>query len=200
MLTRQRTRGNVFIHGLTNARVYPEIRLLNGRWPRPGVHELLASATAAGLNEGLGISDRVPIRGADWTIVGTFQQTGDLFDQALIADAETLMAAIGRNSYEEAVVVLKAARDLPHFVELLSANPTLMVDVYKETTIREQRISSTRHFLDFVSYFIGAIMAGAATCAALSSTYAAVESRGPELATLRAIGFWNGPRHRLNSG
>ncbi|HEX3836091.1 MAG TPA: ABC transporter permease [Steroidobacteraceae bacterium] len=189
VMTREGTRGTVYLYGLTNPQVYPEIQLMQGRWPRPGVHELLASAAAQNLNVGLDISSRVPIRGADWTIVGTFRETGDLFDQALLADAATIMSAVGRVSFEQAVVILKAADELPRFTEVMAANPTLKVDVYGEAAIREERISGTRHFLDFVAYFIGAIMAGAATCAALSSAYSAVEARAQELATLRAIGF-----------
>jgi putative ABC transport system permease protein len=189
VMTRQGTRGTAFLYGLTNPRVYPEIRLVAGRWPRPGVHELLASAAAENLNVGLRISNRVPIRGADWTIVGTFRETGDLFDQALIADAATIMSAVGRVSYEEAVVILNDPGDLPEFTAAMAADPAVKADVYAEATIREESISGTRHFLDFVAYFIGTIMAGAATCAALSSAYAAVEARAQELATLRAIGF-----------
>ncbi|HTV79608.1 MAG TPA: FtsX-like permease family protein [Steroidobacteraceae bacterium] len=180
---------NVFIRGITNPRVYPEIRLLRGRWPRPGVHELLVSTKARQLIRGLEISDLVPIRGADWRIVGSFGETGDVLDLSLVADAETIMAAVGRTSYEEVVLVMRSPAEIPAYVASMSADPTLMADVYREAVIREQTFAGVRRFLDFVSYFIGAIMAGAATCAALSSTYATVDARSPELATLRAIGF-----------
>jgi ABC-type antimicrobial peptide transport system permease subunit len=47
--------------------------------------------------------------------------------------------------------------------------------------------------LNFVSYFVGTIMAIAATLGAVNSLYAIVDSRRRELATLRAIGFGSGP-------
>ncbi len=47
--------------------------------------------------------------------------------------------------------------------------------------------------LDFVSYFVGTIMAIAATLGAVNSLYAIVDSRRREFATLRAIGFGSGP-------
>jgi putative ABC transport system permease protein len=50
-----------------------------------------------------------------------------------------------------------------------------------------------RNLLDFVSYFIGGLMAIGAACGALSSLYAAVDSRTREIATLRALGFGCGP-------
>lgn len=50
-----------------------------------------------------------------------------------------------------------------------------------------------RGTLDFVSYFIGGLMALGATCGALGSLYAAVDARTVEIATLRAIGFGAAP-------
>jgi putative ABC transport system permease protein len=47
--------------------------------------------------------------------------------------------------------------------------------------------------LDFVSYFVGAVMAAGATLGAVNSMYAIVDSRKREIATLRAIGFGAGP-------
>jgi putative ABC transport system permease protein len=47
--------------------------------------------------------------------------------------------------------------------------------------------------LDFISYFVGGIMAIGAICGALASLYAAVDARRREIATLRAIGFGSGP-------
>jgi putative ABC transport system permease protein len=47
--------------------------------------------------------------------------------------------------------------------------------------------------LNFASYFVGAILAIAATIGAANSMYAVVDSRRRELATLRAIGFNDGP-------
>ena len=47
--------------------------------------------------------------------------------------------------------------------------------------------------LNFVSYFVGGIMALAATIGAANSLYAIVDGRRRELATLRAIGFNSAP-------
>jgi len=47
--------------------------------------------------------------------------------------------------------------------------------------------------LNFVSYFVGAILAEAATIGAANSLYALVESRRRDLATLRAVGFSSAP-------
>lgn len=187
--TREKKGANVFIVGITNPRVYPEIRVLHGRWPRAGLHELLASAASERLDEGVDIGDRVFIRGAPWTIVGTFAGTGSYFDQVLFADADTLLLAVGSGAYQQIVATLKSAGQFAQFADRIRHEPTLMLDAYREAMLREETFSSTRHFLDFVSYFIGAILAAAAACAAANSCYAAVDSRRSEIRILRTIGF-----------
>jgi putative ABC transport system permease protein len=187
--TRANGGGSVLVLGITNPRVYPEIHVLHGRWPDAGLHELLASSESERLDKGLDIGDRVLIRGAPWTIVGTFADTGAYFDQVLFADADTLLAAVGSSAYEQIVAILKSAGQFGQFADRIQHDPTLMLDAYREAKLREQTFSETRRFLDFVSYFIGAILAAAAACAAVNSCYTAVDARRREIGTLRAIGF-----------
>jgi putative ABC transport system permease protein len=75
------------------------------------------------------------------------------------------------------------------FRQAVLADPSLKVDVYTEAANRETTFRGLRGLLDFVSYFIGTLMAMGAVCAALSSLYASVDARGREIATLRALGF-----------
>jgi putative ABC transport system permease protein len=77
----------------------------------------------------------------------------------------------------------------PQFKQAVLADPSLKVDVYTEAASRETAFKGLRGLLDFVSYFIGTLMAMGAVCAALSSLYASVDARGREIATLRALGF-----------
>ncbi|HEY6455053.1 MAG TPA: ABC transporter permease [Steroidobacteraceae bacterium] len=187
--TRANKGGSVEVLGTTSPDVYPEIHVLRGRWPRAGLHELLASSESERLDKGLDIGDRVLIRGAPWIIVGAFASTGSYFDQVLFTDADTLLSAIGLSTYNEIVAILKSAGQFSQFSDRIQHEPTLMLDAYQEARLREETFSATRHFLNFVSYFIGAILAAAAACAAANSCYAAVGARRRELGTLRAIGF-----------
>ena len=187
--TRAEKEGSVEILGITNPRVYPEIHVLRGRWPRAGLHELVASSESEQLDKGLDIGDRVLIRGAPWTIVGTFANTGSYFDQVLFTDADTLLSAIGVSAYGQIVAILKSAGRFSQFAGRIQHEPTLALDAYREATLREQTFGPTRRFLDFVSYFIGAILGAAAACAAVNGCYAAVDARRREIRTLRAIGF-----------
>jgi len=112
-----------------------------------------------------------------------------VYEQVLFGDGETVLAAFGRDAYQQFVVVLDSPADFPRFKQAALADPTLKVDVYTEVANREASFRGLRGLLDFVSYFIGTLMAMGAVCAALSSLYASVDSRGREIATLRSLGF-----------
>ena len=71
----------------------------------------------------------------------------------------------------------------------MEANPTLHLKAQLQADVLAQNTRQFNGILNFVSYFLGAIMALAATIGAANSLYAIVESRRRELATLRAVGF-----------
>lgn len=189
IVTKANERGTLYLVGQTNRHVYPEIHVLAGHWPRPGLHELAVSKVAQRLDQGVEIGDYVRLRGSDWTIVGVFEDAKGVFEQVLFGDGETVLSAFGRDAYQQFVVMLTSPAAFSQFKEAVLADPSLKVDVYTEAANREKTFQGLRGLLDYVSYFIGAVMAMGAICAALSSLYASVDARGREIATLRALGF-----------
>jgi putative ABC transport system permease protein len=189
VVTKANERGTLYLVGITNHLVYPEIHVLAGHWPRAGLHELAVSKVAQRLDEGVEIGDRVRLRGSEWTIVGVFEDAKGVFEQVLFGDGETVLSAFGRDAYQQFVVMLESPADFPRFEQAVLADPSLKMDVYTEVANRETTFRGLRGLLDFVSYFIGTLMAMGALCAALSSLYASVDARGREIATLRALGF-----------
>jgi putative ABC transport system permease protein len=91
----------------------------------------------------------------------------------------------------DAVLATPASFDV--LKKAVTSDPTLKAQVLTESESNETVIKSLRNVLDFVSYFIGGLMALGAVCAALNSLYAAVAARTREIATLRAMGFGRGP-------
>jgi putative ABC transport system permease protein len=189
VVTKANERGTLYLVGITNHDVYPEIHVLAGHWPRPGLHELAVSKVAQRLDQGVEMGDRVRLRGSDWTIVGVFEDAKGVFEQNFFGDGETVLSAFGRDAYQQFVVMLDSPAEFPRFKQTVLANPALKVDVYTETAFRETVFRGLRGLLDFVSYFIGTLMAAGAVCAALSSLYVSVDTRVREIATLRALGF-----------
>jgi putative ABC transport system permease protein len=193
VVTKANERGTLYLVGMTNHRVYPEIHVLAGHWPRAGLHELAVSRVAQRLDQGVEIGDRIHLRGSDWTIVGVFEDAKGVFEQVLFGDGETVLSAFGRDTYQQLTVMLDSPAAFPRFKQAVLSDPSLKVDVYTEAANRETTFRGLRGLLDFVSYFIGTLMAAGAICAALSSLYASVDTRGREIATLRALGFGTTP-------
>ena len=166
----------------------PELHATAGRMFRQGLHELAASAPCARQFTGFEIGDHRSIRGTDWTVVGHFEQ-GNSQVCIVYADVDTLMSAFGRNSYQRISLTLKSAADFAAFRAAVRADPSLHLEVQSEREATEDDFKPLNGLLNFVSYFLGGIMAIAATFGSVNSLYSIVDSRRRELATLRAIGF-----------
>ena len=172
----------------TLAQYQPELRFTGGRMFQPGLHELIAGNPCTRQFTGFGIGDRRLIRGMDWTVVGHFDQ-GQGQQCVVYADVDSIMSAFTRNTYSSAAVMLQSAADFDAFRNAVQADPTLHLDVQHESEVVEDGFKQLNAILNFVSYFVGTIMAIGATLGAVNSLYAIVDSRRRELATLRAIGF-----------
>jgi putative ABC transport system permease protein len=118
-----------------------------------------------------------------------FEDAKGVFEQVLFSDGDTVLSAFGRDAYQQFVVMLDSPSQFESFKRAVASDPSLKVDVYTEAANRETTFRGLRGLLDFVSYFIGTLMAMGAICAALSSLYASVDARRVEIATLRALGF-----------
>ena len=169
----------------------PELRMTAGRMFNPGLHELISSEKCVRQYEDFGVGAKRHLRGGDWTVVGNFDLASTVC--VVFADADTILSAFGRNSYNQANLMLESPAAFAGVARALKADPTLHLKVQHEAEIFEQNMQQINGILNFVSYFIGTIMAIAATIGAANSLYAIVDSRRRELATLRAVGFNSTP-------
>lgn len=170
----------------------PELHLTAGRLFQSGLPELIASNACRRQFVGFELGDERSLKGGDWTLVGHFDQ-GRAQDCVVYADANTLMSAFGRTTYSAAGLMLRSPTDFAALRDAVSSDPQLRLEVWREKDAVESSFKPLNNILNFVSYFIGAIMAIAATLGAVNSLYAMVDSRQREIATLRAIGFKSGP-------
>jgi putative ABC transport system permease protein len=139
------------------------------------------------------LGNHLNLRGTEWTIVGVFAGLDTIGDSALRADAETVMSAFGLNAYQVATVTLTSPSAFQAFKDALVNNPAVSVDVKTGLQYNKDQFGQLTALVDFVAYFIGAVMGSGAVFGALNSLYASVDARRREIATLRAIGFGSGP-------
>jgi putative ABC transport system permease protein len=111
----------------------------------------------------------------------------------LRADADTVMSSFGRTTFQQVIVRLESLADASVFRQALADNPSIDVEVKTIQETFQAAFGQLNLLIDFLAYFVGAVMASGAVFGALNSLYASVDSRRRELATLRAIGFNGGP-------
>ena len=198
----------VFIEGrrrVTGTRIYfplvgvsanvigqrPETQFTQGRMFKPGLHELIVSNACVRQFDGFDLGARRSVHGTAWTIVGRFDQ-GAAQQWVIYGDVDGIMSSFQRNTYSSATATLDSALAFEAFRSAIEKNPSLQLDAKRETDVARDAFRELNSLLNFISYFVGAIMALGATLGAVNSLYAIVDARRAEFATLRAIGFGGG--------
>jgi putative ABC transport system permease protein len=167
----------------------PELHLTSGRMFRSGLRELIASNYCAHVYDDFSVGDTRVIDGKDWRVVGNFDLGRSDGTCTVYADVDTVLSTFDRDGYNEVNVMLRSPSAFDELVDAIRANPTLQIRAEREATLVQADFAQVYGILNFVSYFIGTILAIAATMGAANSLYAAVDGRRRELATLRAVGF-----------
>lgn len=171
----------------------PELHLTAGRMFRQGLRELIASNYCARRYESFGVGDKRVIHGSEWTVVGNFN-LGHMDGVCVVyTDVNTVMSAFGRPTYNNVNVMLQSPAAFATLVKAVKSNPQLHIVARREADIQAVSAKQVDGILNFIAYFIGTILAIAATIGAANSLYAVVDSRRRELATLRAVGFGGAP-------
>ncbi len=185
------TKANVTLRGVGPKafELRPEIKITAGRMFRPAVRELIVGKSALAQFEGLELGGHLTFHQGEWNVVGIFETGGDSHESELMADAETVLSAYRRNLFQNVIVLLESPQSFDAFKDALTTNPTLSVDVKRETEYYAEQSKQLSKLLFFVAYIVGGIMAVGAVFGALNTMYSAVSSRSLEIATLRAIGF-----------
>lgn len=185
------TEGSIILRGVgaDALAVRPEITLLQGRMFETGLRELIVGQGAQGRYAGLALGDTVMDAGVAWTVVGVFGSGGSAHESELWSDAESVLAAFNRNTFNSVTAWTTDAEGFARLQAAVAADSTLNLDVFVEEDYYAEQSSEFSGFLTVVGKFVASIMAVGAVFGALNSMYAAVSGRAGEIATLRALGF-----------
>ena len=166
----------------------PELHLVAGRMFRPGLHELIVGVGATRRFQNMDIGDKVTLPDGQWPIVGSFA-TGDLGENMLMGDTQTLMASIRRKDFNSVLARATSVSGFETFRRALAANPALHVEAMRQSDWRAKTVGRFLGFLSALVYGVGVILAIGALFGCVNTMYAAVSARGREIATLRALGY-----------
>jgi putative ABC transport system permease protein len=170
----------------------PQLKIVAGRNFTPGLREMIVGQGVLKQFQGAAIGDRVRMRGSEWTVVGTFA-SGDAHDSEMLTDINVARSTFGRIGSSSVLAALDGPDGFTRLKSAVAAEPRLSLDVLREQDYFSGQTKQFRKTIGLLAGVVTIIMALGAVFAALNSMYAAVASRGKEIATLRALGFGGFP-------
>jgi ABC-type antimicrobial peptide transport system permease subunit len=182
---------NVIIRGISpeSIKLRPQVRLIEGRFPRPGSAEIVAGSSIARRFKGGGIGESLRFGMRDWAVVGIFDAGATGFSSEIWGDATQLMQAFRRPVYSSLTFRLASSSDFTALKARLESDPRLTLDVHRETRYYRDQSEIMAKFLRILGLSLTAIFSLGAVIGAMITMYAAVANRVGEIGTLRALGF-----------
>jgi ABC-type antimicrobial peptide transport system permease subunit len=182
---------NVVIRGIAAASVplRPQVRLVEGRLPRPGSSEIMAGINIARRFKGGGIGESLRFGMRDWRIVGIFDAGNTGFSSEIWGDADQMMQAFRRPVYSSVIFRLRDSQAFDAVKVRLEKDPRLTVEAKRETRYYQDQSEMMATFLRIMGLSLTIIFSLGAIIGAMITMYAAVSNRTVEIGTLRALGF-----------
>lgn len=183
--------GQVVIRGVaeTSFGLRPQVRLKEGRMPKPGSSELVAGSSIAKRFQGGAAGETLRFSQRDWTVVGVFDAGNTGFNSEIWGDVDQLMQAFRRPVYSSLVFRLRDASAFSRIRERIEGDPRLTVEAKRETQYYADQSAAMSRFLRILGISLTVIFSLGAIIGAMITMYSAVSNRTGEIGTLRALGF-----------
>ena len=182
---------NVVIRGVTpeGYALRPQVRIVDGRLPRPGTAEVIAGRSVANGFRGAGRDETVRFASRDWTVVGVFDAGRTGFNSEIWGDAEQLLQAFRRVGFSALVFRLDDPENIDAIKRRIETDPRLQLEAKPEQQFYADQSEALAKFISYLGTTISVIFSIGAIIGAMITMYASVASRTSEIGTLRALGF-----------
>lgn len=185
---------HVVIRGITAASLAlrPQVRLVEGRMPRPGAAEIVAGASIARRFRGAGLGESLRFGLREWHVVGIFDAGATGFSSEIWGDVEQMMQAFRRPVYSSILFRLRDPAAFADYKGRIETDPRLTVEAKGEIQFYADQSAAMGTFLRILGTTLTLIFSVGAVIGAMITMYAAVSGRVTEIGTLRALGFGKG--------
>ncbi len=182
---------NVVIRGISenSAALRPQVRLVQGRMPKPGSTEIMAGQSISKRFTGGGVGENLHFALRDWTVVGTFDAGNTGFNSEIWGDVDQLMQSFRRPAYSSVIFRLRNSSDFEEIKRRIETDPRLTLEAKRETKYYKDQSEMMAKFLRILGLSLTIIFSLGAIIGAMITMYAAVANRTNEIGTLRSIGF-----------
>ncbi len=185
---------NVVIRGTAghSLALRPQVKIVEGRLPKPGSSEIIAGESIAKRFKGGGIGETLRFGMRDWTVVGIFDAGNTGFSSEIWGDADQLMQAFRRPVYSSILFRLRDPSEFSKFKARIESDPRLTVEAKREKRYYEEQSEMLASFLRILGISLTIIFSLGAMIGAMITMFSAVANRIGEIGTLRALGFRSG--------
>jgi ABC-type antimicrobial peptide transport system permease subunit len=167
----------------------PQVRIIEGRFFRPGSNEIIVGSSVARQFAGVEIGQALSFAQRRWTIVGVFDAGRTAFDSEIWGDGEQLMQAFRRTAFSSVIAQLASPAAFDALNDVLAGEPRLNAEVKREKQFYEDQSKQLSDFITYLGVTLSVIFSLGAIIGAAITMYAAVANRTNEIGTLRALGF-----------
>jgi ABC-type antimicrobial peptide transport system permease subunit len=182
---------HVVIRGVSpvSLELKPQVRLTEGRMPRPGTNEIMAGSSVSRRFEGAGLGETIRFAMREWKVVGLFDAGSTGFSSEIWGDVDTLMQAFRRPVYSIVIFRISDQGNFGRIKNGIETDPRLTVEAKRETVFYADQSKALSTFLSVLGTSLTVIFSLGAVIGAMITMYSAVANRVSEIGTLRALGF-----------
>jgi ABC-type antimicrobial peptide transport system permease subunit len=164
-----------------------DLKLIEGRWFKPSVGELVVGVGARRRFAGMKVGDTPSFRGRKWTIVGAFECAGQAYESELWGDINDMKAQF-RRDYSAILIRCPNEAEVRRLCNVIQGNKQFSLDAKPHVQYFEEQDLAGK-MMKAIGVIMGIVLSIGAIFGAANTMYAAVASRTREIATMRVLGF-----------
>jgi putative ABC transport system permease protein len=182
---------NVVIRGTgaSSLALRPQVKIVAGRMPKPGLSEIIAGRSIAERFKGGGIGESLRFGMREWRVVGIFDAGNTGFSSEIWGDADQLMQAFRRPAYSSVIFKLRDPAEFETVKKRIENDPRLTLEAKREKQYYVEQSRMMAKFLRILGMSLTIIFSLGAIIGAMITMYSAVATRTGEIGTMRALGF-----------
>jgi putative ABC transport system permease protein len=167
----------------------PQVKLVEGRMPRPGSSEIISGSSIAKRFQGGGLGEKLRFAMRDWRVVGVFDAGNSGFNSEIWGDVDQFMQAFRRPAYSSEIFRLRDSSEFEKVKSRIEHDPRLTLEAMRETEYYRKQSEMMAKFLRILGLTLTIIFSLGAIIGAMITMYSAVAGRVFEIGTMRALGF-----------
>lgn len=166
----------------------PNVRLVEGRMPRPGLREAMVPRSISNRFQGFKLGDQPRLGRGPFTIVGIFDAQGTAYDSEVWADVQEIKQEFDRINYSSVAIRAASLEAVRQIQDYMAKDKRLKLMTKDEATYYAEQTKTAKPIKAFAA-FLAFTMSIGACFAGMNTMYANVANRVREIGTLRILGF-----------